>query len=294
MEEVREKKSNKGLIAIIVVLILVITGLLVYIAYDKGVIFSKEETKEVEKKSEEKGKTKEEENVEVEIEDQIIIDSLAEKMEYLNNIDFAYGKNITTLYEKNHTKASLSEGQKIGSILSTFELQGKFSDISDAAFKELYPTYYGTFEPNEYMEIKLDTFLEEYYKVYGTKEILNYNASFTDPEFMYSEKYSGYFAYKVTGRTSGEQLLTYNYKYTKDNNKAYVYVALAMDSHAADLTRKLYTDYEKTKVYDKVASEDVYKFEIDSTNYDDFSKYKVTFAKNDDGGYYFESIENLN
>lgn len=36
------KKNNKGIIVILSILILIILGLVVYIAYDKGLLFEKE------------------------------------------------------------------------------------------------------------------------------------------------------------------------------------------------------------------------------------------------------------
>ena len=46
MEEIQEKKKGKGPVITIILLVIMILGLVCYICYDKGMIFSKKAEKE--------------------------------------------------------------------------------------------------------------------------------------------------------------------------------------------------------------------------------------------------------
>jgi hypothetical protein len=53
----------------------------------------------------------------------------------------------------------------------------------------------------------------------------------------------------------------------------------------------VYKDYNKKELYKKITDEEEYdSFEVDRFNYNDFSKYKVTFTKSG-SNYVFDNIE---
>ena len=144
MEEIQKKKKGKGPVITIILLVIIILGLVCYICYDKGMIFSKKAEKET--KTEEKTPKKEiEENV-------TFSDSELEK--YVNYISpSSYGPsellyNIDTVDAK-----SLSVSDKIkyiaGQVYSKHTSTSDYSYdiISEADVKSILEEIYG---PNTY------------------------------------------------------------------------------------------------------------------------------------------------
>ncbi len=54
----------------------------------------------------------------------------------------------------------------------------------------------------------------------------------------------------------------------------------------------VYKDYNKKELYQKLNEEEYEDFDVDRFNYNDFSKYKITFTKSGND-YIFESIESI-
>ncbi len=288
------KKSPVGGI-IIALLVLVILGLVGYIAYDKGYLdklVSKEEAKEEQQV---------EEPTEKEITDQEVISSLDKKIEIIN----LYGKSIygrsDDVYTNRSNKA-YDEDAKLYTIL--FYLYNNKQFIQDSI--EKYPDYYEglkeednvtdeVFDDQPYFDaltdtatvIKNDDVKKLFKDVYGNEPTTT-KVWDDAPEFFYNEKNDGYYVIIMGGGTCPTNLVTYNYKYTEDDNNAYVYIATAYN----DCNKELYKDLDReTKISDldentKVDSEYM-KNVMDKLN-----KYRIVFKK-DNGNYYFEKVEEV-
>lgn len=143
--------------------------------------------------------------------------------------------------------------------------------------------------------ITLNDVKNRYYELYGN-ELTNINDI---PGKCLNWKYS-----KISETYIGEGLcdsswdniFVYNNNYTMKNNEAYIYVSVG---EYDEYTNMLYSyalgpreDYDSTKEYKKCEYNDVQN--ILEENYKDFSEYKVTFKKNNNGDYYFYSVEEVN
>lgn len=307
-----KKKNNKTIIAIILLLI-ALFGLTCYFILDKNVHTANpqkedtsavdekdpvEETNEDEKEpTEETEKPNEEENkpvvekAETEIKDSNKIKKLEDNMLYLNSIDCGITECAPSIYQKNTTTKDLTDSQKLSSILFyIYKNTEEFNEITIDEFKEVYSELY-TGEGDdiyEFYQVKEQIILDKYKAVYGSTPS-NYKIDSNCPEFRYSDKFKKFYGASRCGGYGGSKILTYNYKFTESDDKAYVYTSVALQVFENE-TPVIFTDYNKTKEYKRGdAALDV---EINSTNYQEFSKYKITFTKSDNN-YYFESVEKL-
>jgi len=87
----------------------------------------------------------------------------------------------------------------------------------------------------------------------------------------------------------------YVYDYTVSGDDAYVYIAAASSDANDDLLCDVYTydELNNSESLNVCGSVSNLKDLINSSNYEDFAKYRFVFNKADDGTYYFVKVEKL-
>ncbi len=301
-ETPKPKKSHGGAI-IIFLLVLIILGLVGYIAYDKGYLdkyLKKEETKEIE-------------NVETEIKDTNIIKALDERLDILNNYKANLVDPTPDLYKKLNTK-DITDGEKLYSVLLymyvnkkgivdninnypnfTYEEFKKEHNLTDEDFDELAfnPYYDEDYEADKVLLFKSDDVKKLYKEVYGV-EPTNTVVENHFPYFYYEKEYDSYFVVLNGGGACGIYFKQYNYKYTEDKDYAYIYTAVAY----YNCEPYVYKDIELSKQVDEIpgdtfeSAEEIVSSDYVKNNMDKLNKYRVVFKK-DGNNYVFEKVEEV-
>ncbi len=150
---------------------------------------------------------------------------------------------------------------------------------------------------NEDFVVQIDVSLVEdfYYDLYGNKQInhRDFKELWNCPMAIYDEKNQKYYLAASCGGTSNVSLTTYIDKYTEDDDYFHVYIRLGAIEGAEDGSSiTAYTDFARKKKYRELTEEElIHGIDIiTEDNYKDFSEYKYTFSKKQDGTYYFDSI----
>lgn len=170
---------------------------------------------------------------------------------------------ITDLYKKTNTINDLSEEQKMIITLHIIPIQNKSENYSN--------------------EIPKQVFEETYHTLFGNSVITHKDIN-SCPIATYDKTKEIYTLSQACGGGSPYEYLKYNYKYTKENNKYYVYQSIGiingeLSKIEKDVNGTIYKDYEEG-------------FQITKDNYQDFSSYKWTFEK-ENNNYIFKQVERI-
>ncbi len=243
--------------------------------------------------------TKEEpKNEEVEITDQNLKDNLEMKSNILYNIGKIDGGGLGTFFTTNTKLGDLKDEDKLTAILIYANLNSKKIEheaITQEIYKKYLNNWFGEKVTDKQLADEITTFytldgqtINDIFKNLYNTDISNYDNKVGCPNFKYYKDINKYLAICTCGNSGEDFLYTYNYKYTKDNDSAYVYVSLAVLNNDDG---KIYSDYEKTKVY----QEDPTGFAITEENYQDLAQYKLKFSYNKDTKEYnFSELTKVN
>lgn len=293
----QRKKKKSGLIFLIIILCL-ISGI---IGYKMDDIISFVNSK-IEKKEDSKNENKPTETpqvTETDITDSALINDLSSKVNMLSALgNYTYPMTDDTIFftSANDNK-TFTDNDKLLSIIvyyNYYDVNIKKEAIPESVFKTSFPEMsYETDNVEE--DYQLDGLtINNIYKALYNVDIPNKNVSIDGcPTIKYDATNNKYLVISRCGGVNTNKILKYNYKYTKDDNNAYVYVSVGYKkSYENDYDETIYSDLKATKLY-KQNKEDQ-NFLIDSKNYKDFEQYKVsfTFAK-DTNNYYFNKIEKV-
>ena len=309
-----EKKSNKGLIVVLVIFIIATLCLGGYIAYDKFIV--KEEVKE---EKEDNETIQEEKKEETELTDNYIMTDITDKAYSLlthSKIDDATKRsfkipNIHLVYRENLLNMSQEDKQVV--VLNQLFYEKKFENVgySDdiiVSYKKVYSENFDNTNSND-MDKKYITETVKY--ISGEVFDKKYNSFFGEkgvktslkgqcPGYLYDKNLDLYYSMSECGGTAYPGILIYFNKYTLLGNKAYTYVSLgSIDyDYENDKNTIIYKDLIKEKdeslIYKSgLTIDDVKEFRIDNNNYHEFSKYKLEFIKGKDGIYYFNNMERV-
>ena len=277
-----EKSKSKGLVITIVILAILLAGAIGYIVGEKvGIIKTPKETNESNTKKV-KFKILADEK-EVIIEDDSIKNNIKEKVEILNSINStAAGMNTSqdlaylggALFMQDYTNETLSQDTKLDTVLRRI-LNGKSQ-----------------------LTINQSEVETKYYNLFGKSEIVHKTIG-KCPMFTYNGQTKTYEGISACGGTSGKAIESYIEKYTKQNDKIYVYVRVGATSLDME-SGKLFV-YSNVSLQNKISEIDATntvdnprKNVINESNYKEFSQYKYTFNYNkDSNNYYFASIKKL-
>lgn len=289
------KRNNNGLlIGIIIFLILALLGLSAYIAYDKGIIFNNEkENNEVENNKDENKV----EQVEVEITSLSVKEELEKKVsiiEYIDmeniNIKNSYWHPADVYYNDKTLLETLDSNEALYSVLRYHYADKNFTKLTtDYDFSEGYRDK--NFWSEVFTQISSEAILEEYNNLFKNLTIDSIEKHIgTCPSFIYDESNKLFYGGSECGGISFTTTLTYINKYTQLGNNAYVYVSVGTWNGE---TNYIYTDYKSTQKYRAIEEFENSENVITADNYNDFSEYKYTFSKNNDGSYSFVQVERI-
>lgn len=241
-----------------------------------------EKVKPTEEKKEKKEEPVKEE--EVNITDETKLALIKKKQSILRNYTsdpIAYIKS--RIYERNLTSQELIEERKLTSIIYSLFLEGKYEKLDQTKYPNIKPGKDGATEL-----MTADSVKALYKDMYGN----NLDTSTTFPEeikesFYYSPEYNVYVINAGFGGACGERTTTFDYAFKEDSNHAYVYSSFAYIECRTSNTF-IYKDFMKNETY----SADGASFELNSTNYEQFHQFKITYAKKGDN-YIFDKIEEI-
>lgn len=298
-EKIEKKKKNLGLIILIISMILIIIGLITYILYDKGIIFSNGNN--TEEKIDVDNNEKLDNSKETEITDKKVQLELSKKIDqisYLKNTDgsdlfsgTSYGFNMNLFKQ-----SVLTENEKLTVALKT--LQDKYTPITIESSKMVLPSEWeylrNTITKDDY-QILLSDVKERYSSLFGTEEV-EYTSVSGCPSFVYDNTNQVYYVIARCGGTSGRSVISYKESYMKKGNEAYVYVyygssSLSDDGTKVNIYNSLIESTGEVTQQPYKTNADINEQVITSDNYQDFEKYKFTFKQNDNKEYIFVKVE---
>lgn len=299
------KKKKVPVFALLEFLIIVFLCLI--IANDKGYIHikfldnlipAKEKVEEepTEEKTEEP--TPEKEPEEGVVTDAKLVTELSLKAYYVGNIGVDFSNLISPIFGNNTKFEDLSENDKLQSIvMGALTIEKAYGELTDKnEFNEVFPDIANNKEYNDPIKdfrvidsIKIET---TYKMIYG-ETLQNKSINTTCPLIVYNEKYKKYYLnpYCASGELNNS-INQFVFKVTTKGDDYYVYTAIATYKKNPDGTYTVYKDHKLTDKYNDYTAEEFTKFAIDSTNYKDFSKYKITFSKKGEE-YAFKYIEKI-
>ena len=126
--------------------------------------------------------------------------------------------------------------------------------------------------------------LKLYSNMYG-EEVSGMSIEGGCPNFIYDKYNKKYYGSAECGGTTASSLDIYKYIYTSDKDNYYVYLSLSSGTLDKDGEPLCYIDYNRTLEVDCE--------KIGQNNYQNFSQYKYTFTKDDNGDYVFSKLEKI-
>lgn len=248
-----EEKLKNLLIVGLLIIVLLLGGLLIHVIKEKNDV----KEPDVEEKNN---------NVVTqgqEITDMDVVETLKSNVEAISIVPDGT-PFITNLYKKTITTSDLSENDKLAIAMYEAPSEEKVGDYDTKIIKS--------------------NFDETYYKIFGKTNITYKDIENTCPIATYDKKEGVYNLSHACGGGSPYTYLKYNYKYTTEGNKYYVYQSVGIINFETskiekDVNGTFYKDYEDG-------------FTINESNYQDFSSYKWTFEKENEY-YVFKSIEEI-
>lgn len=296
MADLDNKKDNLFFIIATIILTITVTGLVLFIFYEKGFILNKEPEEEPEKK---------EKVVEIELEDTILKAALNEKIDTITN--YTSLKNISNLFSfRSNTDGvfgnvfkNIDNEMKLHIVLTYLFNRELFSPLTDSSRSSALLTSIINNPEIEIKEISPDVVSSVFKEYFGT-DLTNVNSTIGKNclIFYYDATLNTYFSVSSACKDVGSSYVSaYKNKYTTNNDLAYVYVNYALLEPTSPTLESynIYKDLEKTTLYQSNVSKDMaYNFNIDTSNYREFSEYRFTFKKDINGNYYFLKLEKTN
>ncbi len=269
-------------ISIILIIAFLIIILLSYIVYDKGYIFKKEDNNIKDNTPQEK-----------EITDEDLIKTLNEKLDYLSNLDTDEVKSQPSIFNQNTQNSDLTDEQKITSILYTLvQEESNFEEYSNEEYNEVFPEITASgLTKEDFPKISANIVLEKVEEIYGEKPTNTKIDTVSCPTYNYNEKYNAFYIGSQCGGSYSNIARIYPYKYTQKEDSLYIYVSVGLIEFNSNLNEFIfYTNYDRKTEYQKSSS--LNDLQITSSNYQEFTKYKIKFIKKDNN-YIFDSTENI-
>ncbi len=299
------KRDNLFFVGATIILTVVVLGLVLFIFYEKGLIFNKnaDEKNNVVENNQEDDDIEEDLNEEVEITDINLKNDLSEKIDFITN--FNLGQNISQMSNfRNGTVEGLgnvfnniTDEVKLHIVLSYLNGKGQFVPITE---EHKTSSVISSFVNNTGVTIKevAREVVNNKYREYFGSNLFNTSTQIGKDCFMfyYDASISTYFWVSTScGGATASSVLAYKNNFTTKDNLAYVYVNYGIIDPVDTTSANIYKDLEKTSIYQgNVAFLEANNFRIDASNYQNFSQYKFTFNKDSNNNYYFTKLEKVN
>lgn len=302
VEEIKtEKKTNKLLIVIIVILAVCV-----------GVLGTLVATTLLAKPTTQKEDNENKEVVEKEIKDIDVITELSTKIDTLLEFktpEYKPSASYTeTRFKPEVLKQTLTDERKQLILLDNMTLEPlaktDYEDFKKTTiYKELAKAYPEEFLLTSTKQISLDKVSKYSEELFGekitnpVKEFLPRCGSYFYDEA--SKKY--YYPDPQCGGINPNHIESYKSKFEEKMDEAYVYVSFAFmnvsgesDSTGYNFMFDVYKDFDivnNEMKYKDVYTDSILEYKIDSTNYKDFKEYKFIFKKDKNDNYYFVKTE---
>lgn len=282
----KPKKSKKGLI-VIILLLLIIVGLCTFIYLKKDVLFnSGNNTNSNENNNANTNENNTNNNVvskEEVLNDQELKKRITEKAQFMIPTEESGGGFLYDLFSKSalNSEIIISDSMKLKLVLENQKAEQEeipIEQISDA-LKESNKDFFMGLISIRYILLK--SIDKDYYYLFGTK-IKNYDEKVQGhvDSYLYDNEKKVYYFDICCGTGIGYGTNTYINKITQKDDEIYVYISAEYYEYDDNDKKIIYSDHNKTSVVQEI---------INSSNYDKFSEYKLTFTK-DGNDFYYKSL----
>lgn len=183
----------------------------------------------------------------------------------------------------------LDEDEKLFKILVTI-----YSSLDNYTAPVTTDYDFGSMENYKDIMVQIDQEKVEelYYSIFGTQKI-NHRQVNGCPMFIYDYKNKKYYGSAQCGGTTGSVLSIYRYKYTQEGNNYHVYLSLGSGKISDDDGKSYcFRDYQMKEAYEDCTVDQSGSF-VNENNYKNFSRYKYTFIKDNNGDYIFSKLERI-
>lgn len=116
------------------------------------------------------------------------------------------------------------------------------------------------------------------------EEIKDSDVGFRCPGYFYDSNYNIYLYHHECGGTIANDSYSYIYDYKESDELISFYIAVGYRDD-----KSIYKSYITNEIY----SNNIYNFQIDNNNYQEFDHFKLTFEKNTEENYIFKSVEKI-
>lgn len=274
MEKNENKKSNKVLVVMLVIVTILLVGCVGYIIGSKD---NKGEALE-ENNNEVVEKTSDDYALNLDIKDKIAT------LERLSNSNEVSDYRTGVIYSKNSKNEEFLVSQKLYVVLGkNFDQHRNNSPVTTN-----YDFGVGL-DKSSLSQLEVSDIEREYKNLFGVAIQENQLQSFKEkcPMFIYDAPNKKYYAGAECGGTSPYTIQTYVNRITTKGDELYAYVSFAVSDYENSI---IYTDYARTKQHSKVTT--MPSQIINENNYKEFGEYKYTFKK-ENNNFYFVKIERL-
>lgn len=302
MEELKGNKREKKLVIILVIAILVILSLIGYIGYQQF----DHKTIKTDSKGEEKN-IKDNTDKEIQVTDNYIKRDISKKVNQIlslgrsdggaeiSHIDYDNNVNYEASQYENY-----SEEDKLYTAL--YINNSDFRVMNSEELAKIDSTNY----PN--MAVYGDqTNIQSVFKIYEAskinetyQELFGKGATHKEvkekcPSYLYNPQENVYYSWNECGGIGYPGIIGYIYNYTTKNNVVYAYFAIGSIQYDMNENKTItYLDFKTSDNQVAVYNQTLTNNQINQDNYHDFTKYKMTFKKNNEGIYYFDQFEKVN
>lgn len=266
-------------------LLLVLVGF--YCGYKCCEVLTEEKIAKQEKMRKREEKKAAEIQDETDITNQDVIAKLKDSISIIDNIGLNNSKTVYH-YQDKILNSTLDKTDKINSLI--YKLKNDKLDVAtdDIINKYLEVSKIDNKDSLEFYMIDANNFNDLYKKVYG--ESLS---SYDSLSNVYLDKDTNKLLLVADKNVVINNIESYDYRFSEDSNNIYVYRVVGLkkqDGNNCDY----YYDIEGNNKYNSIPcdSQTIQPI-INKDNYDKFTKYKITFTKNN-GNYVFYSSEKLN
>lgn len=281
-----EKKKNKSVNNVLIILIIVLSICLVvsvsYIGYDK---FSNDYVVENESDSKDEVDDTEKENDSIALNKMMTgYVKMLERINVIGNYSTSSTFGQGVIYAADFESSDIPYDEKLYVVLEQLYLDNMDNSpvTTDYKFDNDYLKESST-------QIDVSEVEKLYTSLYGSSDFEHKSLSGKCPDFIYDSLNAKYYGLSGCGGVSPLSIETYVYSVTTKGNNVYAYVSFGARD-MANITPVIYTDFAMTKVYNGTVLDtlDI----VNENNYNDFSQYRYVFTKND-GGYSFSKIEKI-
>jgi len=306
-QELKERKRKKASIINTIILIIIIAGLCTFIYIKRDVLFAGTKTEEKEEQKQDQKTTEEPKTEEKEITETAKINTLEEKVKILSYYKADVISPAPDLF-KNITNKDMTEGEKLQTVLLYLDEAGKFiygvpnkypnltgdvlkKELDITSTQEAVELYLDEDEEDGYHLIKASVVNDYYKKLFGSEPSTTLVKN-TYPNYYYEKAYDIYLRVARGGGTCGTEYANYNYKYTEDENYAYVYTTVAYYSCDSNICKDKDLKHEVAEFKTNEDDETIEEFDdkLIKSIMDKLDKYRIVFKK-EGSNYVFDRVE---